>query len=204
MSSQAEYEGEVKVKKSITYLFILFFTVFLLINCWPALIGSVTYKVAKTAGAKTTHERQEFLTKFHQTNLEREKAGLLPLDLCIAKYQFDTGWAKKDAGCREKIATYLRGEMDEFGQYNTNAFFEEQQLAPYSQEPQENKVRVIYEGAVLRLKPNSTSPVIKNLPIGATLDVIESIGEWVRVQLPPDKKGMVIEGYVHRSFIRWE
>lgn len=186
------------MKKSIMYLFILFFTVFCL-NCVPVLVGGMFY-----GGAKSKHEKQEFLTKFHQTNLEREKAGLLPLDLCIAKYQFSKGWAMNNAQCREKIAAYLRGEIDEYGQNTSNAFVEEQQLAPYSQEPQENKIRVIYEGAVLRLKPNSKSTVIKSLPIGATLDVVESIGEWVRVQLPPDKEGMVIEGYVHRSFIRRE
>jgi len=66
--------------------------------------------------SRTKHEKQEFLTNFHQTNLEREKAGLPLLDLCIAKYQFSKGWAMKDGTCKSKIHAYLRGEIDEYGQ----------------------------------------------------------------------------------------
>lgn len=98
------------MKKSILCLFILFFALYCL-NCIPVAVGGLIYK-----SSKTKHEKQEFLTKFHQINLEREKAGLLPLDLCIAKYQFDEGWAKKDKTCKNKIYAYIRGEIDEYGQ----------------------------------------------------------------------------------------
>ncbi len=98
------------MKKSILCLFILFFALYCL-NCIPVAVGGLIYK-----SSKTKHEQQEFLTKFHQTNLEREKAGLLPLNLCIAKYQFDEGWAMKDKSCKNKIYAYLRGEIDEYGQ----------------------------------------------------------------------------------------
>ena len=98
------------MKKSILCLFILFFALYCL-NCIPVAVGGLIYK-----SSKTKHEKQEFITKLHQTNLEREKAGLLPLDLCIAKYQFDEGWAMKDKACKKKIEAYIRGEIDEYGQ----------------------------------------------------------------------------------------
>jgi hypothetical protein len=80
------------------------------INCWPVFVGGLFYQ-----SAKTRHEKQVFLTEFHNTNLEREKAGLLPLDICIAKYQFDKGWALEDRGCKEKVRAYERGEIDDCG-----------------------------------------------------------------------------------------
>ena len=91
-------------------LFILFFTLYCF-NCLPVAVGGLILK-----SSKTKQQKQEFLTQFHKTNLEREKAGLLPLDLCIAKYQFDEGWATKDAGCKKKIGAYIRGEIDVYGQ----------------------------------------------------------------------------------------
>ncbi len=64
---------------------------------------------------KSKHEKQEFLTSFYQTNLEREKAGLLPLNLCIAKYQFDPGWARQDGACKGIIQAYINGSVVVFG-----------------------------------------------------------------------------------------
>jgi len=98
------------MKKSILCLFILFFALYCL-NCIPVAVGGLILK-----SSRTKHEKQEFLTNFYQTNLDREKAGLLPLDICIAKYQFDKGWAMKDATCKKKIEAYIRGEIDEYGQ----------------------------------------------------------------------------------------
>lgn len=69
---------------------------------------------------------------------------------------------------------------------------------------QETKVRVIKEGAVLRLKPESESIIINNLPLGAFLDAEETIGEWVKVKLPPDKNGVVVTGYILSSFVEFE
>ena len=98
------------MKKAVASLLILFFTLFCL-NCIPVAVGGLILK-----STKTRHEKQEFLTSLHQTNLEREKAGLALLDLCIAKYQFDKGWAMKDNTCKGKLRAYLRGEIDEYGQ----------------------------------------------------------------------------------------
>ena len=97
------------MKIAAKYLFLCFLTMFCL-NCLPVLVGGLIYQ-----STKTKQEKQIFLTKFQQNNLEREKAGLLPLDLCIAKYQFDKGWAAEDTACKEKIAAYERGEIDEYG-----------------------------------------------------------------------------------------
>lgn len=65
---------------------------------------------------------------------------------------------------------------------------------------QEIKIRVIKQGAVLKLKPNEESLTIKKLPVGALLNSLESIGEWIKIKLPPDKDGIVITGYIHNSF----
>lgn len=69
---------------------------------------------------------------------------------------------------------------------------------------QETKIRVIKNDAVLRLSPDNGSMVIKELPPGALLDAVETIGEWIKVKLPPDKDGIVITGYIHYSFITFE
>ncbi len=69
---------------------------------------------------------------------------------------------------------------------------------------QKAKVRIVDKGAELRLKPDSSSAAIKQLPLGTEFDVIETIGEWIKVKLPPDKDGMVIVGYINRSHVEIE
>lgn len=69
---------------------------------------------------------------------------------------------------------------------------------------QETKARVIKEEAVLRLDPNTESPRIRNLPLGTMIEVEEVVGEWLKVKLPPDERGFVITGYVHRSDVSFE
>jgi hypothetical protein len=75
---------------------------------------------------------------------------------------------------------------------------------PISVYSQEAKIRVIKNNAVLRLSPNSESLIIKELPAGALLNAEETIGEWVKVKLPPDKDGIVVTGYIHSSFVTFE
>lgn len=98
------------MKKIARYLFLLLFTISCL-NCIPVMVGGLM--VAKSN--KTKHEKQVWITEFNNNNLEREKAGLPPLDTCIAKYQFDPGWEEADDSCKEKIEAYKRGEIDECG-----------------------------------------------------------------------------------------
>jgi len=69
---------------------------------------------------------------------------------------------------------------------------------------QTNKVRVIKKDAELKLKPNNESLTIMNLPIGGEFDIEETIGEWVRVKLPPDKDGIVVTGFIHTSNLEFK
>jgi len=102
------------MKHPILILLILSLTLYSL-NCIAAVATVGTHGLIKKS-MNTKEERQEFLDKFYANNLEREKAGLPPYDLCIAKYRFDEGWAKDDETCKKIIAAYLRGEIDEYGQ----------------------------------------------------------------------------------------
>ncbi len=69
-----------------------------------------TYKYTQT---KMTNEK--FMEHFNKTNIEREKAGLPPLDLCTEKYHFDEKWADDDPECRERISRYEAGDTTALG-----------------------------------------------------------------------------------------
>ncbi len=79
-------------------------------GCIPTIIGAVAYKSSKTRQAK-----ESFIEQFNATNLEREKAGLPPLDLCTEKYNFDKKWADDDPVCAERIAKYEAGDKTALG-----------------------------------------------------------------------------------------
>ncbi len=66
---------------------------------------------------------------------------------------------------------------------------------------QQVKVRIIKENAALRLYPEKTSRVIKELGLGAEFEVVETIGEWINVVLPLNEEGIIVTGYVHKSFV---
>jgi hypothetical protein len=68
---------------------------------------------------------------------------------------------------------------------------------------QTNKVRIIKNEAVLKLRPNNESLTIMSLPTGGVFDVEETIGEWVKVKLPPDKDGIILIGYINSSFLEF-
>ncbi len=65
---------------------------------------------------------------------------------------------------------------------------------------QQVKVRILKEGAVVRLLPKTDSTIIANVPVGSELMVEETYGDWIKVVLPPDKDGFKITGYIHSSF----
>ena len=71
-------------------------------GCIPTIIGAAVYKSSKTRQAK-----ESFIEQFNATNLEREKAGLPPLDLCTEKYNFDKKWADDDVNHRTTILRKL-------------------------------------------------------------------------------------------------
>lgn len=68
----------------------------------------------------------------------------------------------------------------------------------------DSTVRVMVSSANIRLKPNTQSAVVIRVPIGAVLDVIKQEGDWYLIKLLPDAKGIVITGYIHNSFIKFE
>lgn len=80
-------------------------------SCIPTIIGAAVYKSSKTREAK-----EEFIGHFNQTNMEREKAGLQPLDLCTEKYNYDKKWADDDPTCKERIEKYEAGDKTALGQ----------------------------------------------------------------------------------------
>lgn len=59
------------------------------------LIGSVAY-----SGAKTDETRQKWFEEYNKMNLEREKAGLKPLDYCTEARRYDTKMADNDPACK--------------------------------------------------------------------------------------------------------
>jgi len=67
----------------------------------------------------------------------------------------------------------------------------------YSQE----KVRVMKEGAVLRVQPDSNSKAIYSLPLGAIFEYEEMSGGWVRIKLSPNEQGITIIGYVNAFYV---
>jgi len=65
-------------------------------------------------------------------------------------------------------------------------------------------VRVIKEGATLKLRANDSSTIIKNLPLGAIYESKEISDEWVKIVLSPDKDGNVIVGYIRSFYLELE
>ena len=82
-------------------------------GCAAALVGGLLYKSAKSKEAK-----QKFMANLQQTNLDREKAGLQPLDMCTEKYYFDKGWADDDPVCKERIIRYEDPTAEELTDHN--------------------------------------------------------------------------------------
>ncbi|MFQ6082673.1 MAG: SH3 domain-containing protein [Candidatus Aminicenantia bacterium] len=74
-------------------------------------------------------------------------------------------------------------------------------LLPGMSNGAELKLRMTVEKANIRLKPSLDSVVIGTAPLGAILESDEQIGEWFRVNLPPDEKGFVVTGYIHSSVV---
>jgi len=65
--------------------------------------------------SETKRTNEKFMEQFNQTNIERKKAGLPPLDLCTEKYHFDEKWADDDPECKERISRYEAGDTTALG-----------------------------------------------------------------------------------------
>ena len=64
--------------------------------CLPVLVGGLILKSSKSKA-----EKREFITQLQNTNMERERQGLKPLDVCSEKYKFDQGWAERIVARRQ-------------------------------------------------------------------------------------------------------
>lgn len=73
--------------------------------CVPVLVGGLILK-----SSKSNAEKRQFITQLQNTNMERERLGLRPLDVCSEKYKFDPGWAAEDPVCLERIRRYQNGD----------------------------------------------------------------------------------------------
>ena len=73
--------------------------------CLPVLVGGLIMK-----SSKSNAEKREFITRLESTNMERERLGLKPLDVCSEKYKFDAGWAAEDPVCLTRIKQYQAGD----------------------------------------------------------------------------------------------
>lgn len=72
-------------------------------------------------------------------------------------------------------------------------------LLPAQVEAENAKVRVVAQGASLRLKPEANSPVISTMPLGSILETEEGTVDWYKVSLPPDENGFVVIGYILKT-----
>ena len=77
-------------------------------GCTAILLGGAGFAYY---GYKKSQTRETFLYHFNRINVERETAGLEPLDLCTEQYQFDRGWAMDDLDCSIRIEKYESGDL---------------------------------------------------------------------------------------------
>ena len=63
------------------------------------------------------------------------------------------------------------------------------------------KIKAISEKASIRAEPSIKSKITHKVPLGITLQSVGKAGEWYKVDLPPDKKGIVVSGYIHQIFV---
>ena len=64
------------------------------------------------------------------------------------------------------------------------------------------KLQVILESANVRSEPNYESEIIHQMESGLNLLAVGKIGEWYRVDLPPDEDGLIISGFIHETLVR--
>ncbi len=64
------------------------------------------------------------------------------------------------------------------------------------------KIQVGLENANVRSKPNFEAEIIQQVESGITLLTALKVGEWYRVELPPDEEGIIVSGYIHQSTVQ--
>ena len=76
-------------------------------------------------------------------------------------------------------------------------------ILPIITNAQEQKIRVVVEGASIRLLPNMESEIILSPPIGNIFEVEKKVGEWYEIKYSSEI-GVLITGYIHEMFIEVE
>lgn len=74
-------------------------------GCAAVLVGGLMYD-----HAASRDDKRKFTENFTKQNLEREKAGLKPLDWCSEVYKFSKSWANEQPGCAERIRRFEAGD----------------------------------------------------------------------------------------------
>jgi hypothetical protein len=74
-------------------------------GCAAALVGGLLYD-----NAADNTNRTRWTENFGRQNLEREKAGLQPLDWCSEIYKAKKSWATAEQGCAARVKRYEEGD----------------------------------------------------------------------------------------------
>ncbi len=64
------------------------------------------------------------------------------------------------------------------------------------------KIQVKLEKTNIRAEPDFIGEVIHQVQLGISVQAVGKAGEWYLVNLPPDKEGLIISGYIHQSFVQ--
>ena len=78
----------------------------LLSGCAAVVAGGIFYD-----HAKAREDRAAFTADFRKQNLEREKAGLQPLDWCTELYRTKQSWYAEDATCNKQTQPATRPDQ---------------------------------------------------------------------------------------------
>jgi opacity protein-like surface antigen len=80
---------------------------------------------------------------------------------------------------------------------------EEHKKQPIEENYQEvlTKITIKVRKANIRLMPSLKSAVIHQLPFGVELEPLAKSGDWYRVNLPPNRDGFILSGYIHDSIV---
>ncbi len=73
-------------------------------------------------------------------------------------------------------------------------------FALFGQKAQQ-RLKVKAEAAFIHLRPDSKSQAIGRVSSGTVLYLLSEKGEWYRINLPLDKGGILLTGYVHQSLV---
>ena len=69
-----------------------------------------------------------------------------------------------------------------------------------AQEAQQ-KLKVKATMAFIRLRADDKSQAVGRVPSGTVLDLLSKKGEWYRINLPLDRGGLLLSGYIHQSLV---